>query len=114
MLILPVLLPGLVLMLVHKNELEYALLISIASLFSLYDFYRNYNLIKLVKGYLKRIIISAFIFAACMLLVEITPEKDSAKVGVVLFILPPCIFIITHMLVSSGPAKEFKKLYENS
>jgi len=114
MVALPTFIPGLVLMLVYKNEFESALLITIASSFSFYDFYKNYNLIKSVEGYLKRIIISAIIFAACLLLIEISPEKDNAKAGAVFFVFLPCVFITTHMLSSSRPAKEFKKLYENS
>ena len=112
MLAIPVYIPGLAFILLYKNEVEPAILVLLASSFSFYDFYKNYNLIISIKGYLKRIIISAIIITACFYLVEVSPEKDNAKAGALIFLLIPCVFITMHMVLSSKPAKAFKGLYE--
>lgn len=111
---LPTLIPGLVLMLFYKGEIASALLISIASSFAFFDFYKHYNLIRSVDGYLKRIIMSAVMITACLMLIELSPEHNNAKAGAVFFIFFPCALIANNMILRSKPAKEFKDLYANS
>lgn len=114
MVAVPTLIPGLIALLLYKGNIGTALLIALASSYSCYIFYKNYSLIKSVEGYIKRVVISALLFTACLILIEISPEANNAKAGAVFFVTVPCIFIISHMLNNSKPAKRLRELYDNS